>query len=424
MNASRQLHDPGRSPRPERIAQGRHVLTLNAGSSSLKAGLHRADGDEALVLAVDVDRIGGASGRLRVRAADGGVITERTGNLFDHRSALAALFTALAGHAGKDAVAAVGHRVVHGGPRYTQPQWVSPELVATLRELVPLDPTHMPQVLQGIDYVGAHHPALPQAACFDTTFHRGMPGIAQILPLPRWFHQEGMERFGFHGLSYDFVTGELRRLDPAAAAGRVVVAHLGNGASMAAIAGGRSIDTTMGFTPTSGLLMGTRCGDIDPGVLIYLLEQRNMTPRELNMLLDDQAGLLGISGTSADMRDLLAAEAADPRAADAIALFCYRAKKYLGAFASALGGLDALVFTGGIGEKAAVIRERICAGQGFLGIALDPDANQAHAPVISRPGGAVTVRVIPTNEERIIARDTIRLLRAQPAGRAQGETHD
>ena len=170
--------------------------------------------------------------------------------------------------------------------------------------------------------------------------------------------------------------------------------------------------------------MGTRCGDIDPGVLIYLLEQRNMTPRELTLLLDDQAGLLGISGTSADMRDLLAAEGADPRAADAVALFCYRAQKYLGAFASVLGGLDALVFTGGIGEKAAVIRERICAGQGFLGIALDPDANQVHAPVISRPGGAVTVRVIPTNEERIIARDTIRLLRAQPVGRAQGETHD
>jgi acetate kinase len=192
------------------------IVVLNAGSSSLKAGLHRADGDEALVLAVDVDRIGGASGRLRVRAADGSVLAERTGGLFDHRSALAALFAALAGHAGKDAVAAVGHRVVHGGPRYTEPQWVSQELVATLRELVPLDPTHMPQVLQGIDYVGAHHPALPQVACFDTTFHRGMPRVAEILPLPRWFHQEGMERFGFHGLSYDFVTGELRRLDPAA----------------------------------------------------------------------------------------------------------------------------------------------------------------------------------------------------------------
>lgn len=386
------------------------VLTLNAGSSSLKAGLHRTDGDDPLVLAVDIDRIGMAGARLRVRDAGGALLADGHQSLPDYPAALAALFTALEAHMGTADLAAVGHRVVHGGARYAQPQWVTPDLLATLRELVPLDPNHMPSVLAGIDYVTARFPALPQAACFDTTFHRAMPRAAQMLPLPRTLQQPDLVRFGFHGLSYEYITGELRRVDARAAAGRVVVAHLGNGASMAAIVAGRSIDTTMGFTPTSGLLMGTRSGDIDPGVLLYLLEQKGMTPRAVNALLDEQSGLLGVSGTSADMRDLLAAEATDPRAAEAIALFCYRAKKYLGAYASAMGGIDALVFTGGIGEKAAAIRARICAGQEFLGIALDPAANAADAPLISAPGSTVTVRVMPTNEEMMIARDTIALL--------------
>ena len=322
-----------------------------------------------------------------------------------------------------DHLAAVGHRIVHGGPRYAQPQWVSPELVAALRELAPMDPNHMPQALAGIEFVGEKYPELPQAACFDTTFHRRMPRQAQMIALPRQFQDEGMVRFGFHGLSYESITCELRRLDPAAAEGRVIVAHLGNGASMAAILGGQSIDTTMGFTPTSGLVMGTRCGDIDPGVLIHLLEQKKMTPRAVNTLLDEQSGLLGISGTSHDMRDLLSIEATDPRAADAIALFCYRAKKYLGAFASALGGVDVLVFTGGIGEKGAVIRERICAGQRFLGIELDPAANAANAPVISSRDSAVTVRVMPTNEERMIARHTIELLGLRQDNSIQESLH-
>jgi acetate kinase len=289
--------------------------------------------------------------------------------------------------------------------------------------LAPMDPNHMPQALAGIAYVGEKYPALPQAACFDTTFHRGMPRAAQMIPLPRQFQDEGMVRFGFHGLSYESIICTLRQLDSAAAAGRVIIAHLGNGASMAAIVDGQSMDTTMGFTPTSGLVMGTRCGDIDPGVLIYLLERKKMTPRAVSTLLDEQSGLLGISGTSADMRDLLSSEATDPRAADAIGLFCYRAKKYLGAFASALGGVDVLVFTGGIGEKGAVIRERICAGQGFLGIELDPAANHANAPVISSRDSAVTVRVIPANEERMIARHTIELLGLQQVNSVQESLH-
>jgi len=392
----------------------RHVLTLNAGSSSLKAGLHRVGADEPLVLAVDMDRIGSAAERLRVRDARGALIAERQGDLPDYQAALATLFAALGRHASTVHVVAVGHRIVHGGPLYSQPQWVSPELVAALRDLAPMDPNHMPQALAGIEYVGEKYPALPQAACFDTTFHRRMPRQAQMIPLPQPFQDEGMVRFGFHGLSYESITCELRQLDPATVEGRVIVAHLGNGASMAAILGGQSVDTTMGFTPTSGLVMGTRCGDIDPGVLIHLLEQKKMTPRAVSTLLDEQSGLLGISGTSHDMRDLLSIEATDPRAADAVALFCYRAKKYLGAFASVMGGVDVLVFTGGIGENGAVIRERICAGQEFLGIHLDPAANAANAPVISSRGSAVTVRVIPTNEERMIARHTIALCGLRP----------
>lgn len=411
--AERREDDSGETARGSVRIRGkpdRHVLTLNAGSSSLKAGLHRAGDDETLVLAVDMDRIGSAGERLRVRDARGALIAERQGDLADYQAALAALFAALAEHASTDHLVAVGHRIVHGGLRYSQPQWVSPELVAALRDLAPMDPNHMPQALAGIEYVGEKYPGLPQAVCFDTTFHRRMPRQAQMIPLPQKFQDEGMVRFGFHGLSYESIICALRQLDPAAADGRVMVAHLGNGASMTAIVGGQSVDTTMGFTPTSGLVMGTRCGDIDPGVLIYLLEKKRMTPRAVSTLLDEQSGLLGISGTSHDMRDLLASEATNSRAADAVALFCYRAKKYLGAFASAMGGLDVLVFTGGIGESATVIRERICAGQGFLGIELDRAANAANAPVISSRGSAVTVRVIPTNEERMIARHTIALL--------------
>jgi acetate kinase len=237
-----------------------------------------------------------------------------------------------------------------------------------------------------------------------------MPRVARLYALPRDLAEGGVLRYGFHGLSYEYVVGELRRVDRAAYDGRVVVAHLGNGASMAAVRGGVGVDTTMGFTPTGGLVMGTRSGDLDPGVPLYLLEERGLTPTEVSDLVNKQAGLLGVSGTSADMRDLLDREAYDVRAAEAVALFCYQAKKFLGALAAALGGLDALVFTGGIGEHSATVRERICEGLGFLDIRLDPDRNSAHAPVISSEDTAVSVRVIPTDEDLMVARHTRRLI--------------
>jgi acetate kinase len=247
-------------------------------------------------------------------------------------------------------------------------------------------------------------------AAFDTTFHSRMPRVARLFALPRRLADEGVLRYGFHGLSYEYTIGELRALNPVAAAGRVVIAHLGNGSSMVAVRGGVGVDTTMGFTPTGGLVMGTRPGDLDPGVVLYLLEEKGLSPPEVGELINTQAGLLGVSATSADMRDLLNREANDSHAAEAVALFCYQAKKFLGALAAALGGLDTLVFTGGIGEHAATVRERICEGLEFLGLRLDGSRNVEHAPVVSRDDSPVTVRVIPTDEDLMIARHTRRLL--------------
>jgi acetate kinase len=251
---------------------------------------------------------------------------------------------------------------------------------------------------------------VPQVACFDTAFHRTLPPVAQRYPLPRALHDAGVVRYGFHGLSYEYIMQALRAVDPDAANGRVIVAHLGNGASMAAVRDGQSIDTTMGFTPTGGLVMGTRTGDLDPGVLLYLLQTRGMPAEQVNTLVNRQAGLLGVSGISADMRDLLEREAREPAAAAAVDLFCYQARKFLGALAAVLGGIETLVFTGGIGEHAAPIRARICASFEFLGLEIDAGRNQQHAPVISPDGASVTVRVIPTDEDRMIARHTYRLI--------------
>jgi acetate kinase len=251
---------------------------------------------------------------------------------------------------------------------------------------------------------------MPQAAAFDTTFHSRMSRVARLFALPRQFLEEGILRYGFHGLSYEYVMGELTFLNPDAAAGRIVIAHLGNGASMVGVRDGVGVDTTMGFTPTGGLAMGTRTGDLDPGVLVYLLEEKGFNPQKIGELVNRQAGLLGVSETSADMRDLLSREPDDPRAAEAVALFCYQAKKFLGALAAALGGLDTLVFTGGIGEHAATVRWRICSGLEFLGVRIDPRRNAAHAPIVSRDDESVTVRVIPTDEDLMIARHTRELV--------------
>jgi acetate kinase len=390
------------------------ILALNSGSSSLKVSLYAINGKEEALRSVEVRRIGIPGGRIRAVDARGQVLLDEVLDTPDHAAALRSMLAWLRSQ--DQPIDAVGHRIVHGGPRYSEPQLVTPELVSVLRDLVPLDPDHLPQAIQAIEVIGKEHPSLPQVACFDTAFHRRMPPVAQRCPLPEKFHHEGVQRYGFHGLSYEYILSELQRLDPELADGRIVIAHLGNGASMAAVRHGQGMDTSMGFTPTAGLLMGTRSGDIDPGVLLYLLEERKMTAAAVSDLLNKKSGLLGVSGISEDMQDLLAREKDDPRAGLAVDLFCYRAKKYLGAYAAALGGLDTVVFTGGIGEHAPQIRERICSGLEFLGLVIDPAANQANAPVISSDSSQVKLRVIKTNEELVIARHTARLVgRSKPA---------
>ncbi len=386
------------------------IFTINTGSSSLKVALYAVGREETRLLSGEVERIGISGSRLRLTDAHRVTLIDQEGDLPDHGAALEAVLAWLRGHRPDLTFDAVGHRVVHGGSHYSEPHRVAPALLAILQELVPLAPDHLPQAIQAMQAAGRAYPDLPQVACFDTAFHRRMPRTAQMYPLPRHLGDEGVVRYGFHGLSYESIIQELRAVAPEEAAGRVIIAHLGNGASMAAVRGGSSIDTTMGFTPAGGLMMGTRSGDLDPGVLLYLLVERGMTPTALNELVNRQAGLLGVSGVSADMRDLLARESTDVPAAEAIALFCSQARKYLGALVAALGGLDTLVFTGGIGEHAASVRLRICEGLEFLGIRLDPRSNAAHTPVISRQGSAVTVRVMQTDEDLMIARHTKRVI--------------
>jgi acetate kinase len=308
---------------------------------------------------------------------------------------------------------AVGHRVVHGGPKYSEPQLITKEMVGELRQLTPFDPEHLPEEILLTEAFHRRFPDLPQVACFDTAFHHDLPRVARILPIPRRYEAQGVRRYGFHGLSYAFLMGELARLAGAQAAqGRVILAHLGNGASLAAVRGGKPVDTSMSFTPTAGLPMSTRSGDLDPGLVWYLARAENMSAKQFNEMVNFQSGLLGVSETSSDMRDLLDHETQDARAAEAVALFCYQAKKWIGAFAAALGGLDTLVFAGGIGENAPVVRSRICDGLGFLGIEIDEKKNEANEGVISSDarvaadGAAsrVAVRVIHTDEELMIAK--------------------
>jgi acetate kinase len=300
----------------------------------------------------------------------------------------------------------VGHRVVHGGPDHTAHEVVTGELVGTLRRLIPFAPLHLPPEIRGIDAVTRQFPELGQVVCFDTAFHRSMPEVARRFPLPRSLWHEGVYRYGFHGLSYEYVVHKLGDQ----ARGRHVIAHLGNGASMTALRDGLSEDTTMGFTPTAGLMMGTRCGDIDPGLLVYLMEEKDYDAGQLSRLLNYRSGLIGVSGISSDMKTLLARRAKDDHAAMAVAMFCYRARKAVGGLAAVLDGLDGLVFTGGIGERAAPVREMICAGLGYLGIRLDAERNAAHAEIISAQSSPCTVRVVPTNEDLVIARHTRHLL--------------
>jgi len=294
--------------------------------------------------------------------------------------------------------------------KHSEPERVTPRLLAELRRITPYDPDHLPREIELIEAFCQRHPKLVQVACFDTAFHRTMPRVAKLLPIPRRYAAKGVERYGFHGLSYAYLMEELRRLDPAAAKGRVILAHLGNGASLAAVRDGKSIDTSMGFTPTAGLVMSTRTGDLDPGLAYFLARTERMTAVRFQRIVNHESGLLGVSGTSSDVRDLLAHEASDARAADAVGLFCYQAKKWIGSFAAAMGGLDTLVFAGGIGENAPSVRARICEGLGFLGVELDRKRNAKSAVLISSKAGRVKVRVVRTDEELMIARSVTRLL--------------
>jgi acetate kinase len=387
----------------------RSVLTINSGSSSIKFAVFPI-GDEKPLLKGKAERIGLEGGSFEAEDAAGKIIASARRALPDHASALA-LALACVRDAAPGPLAAVGHRVVRGGLEDSDPQLVTPELIGRIRALIPFLPDHLPHQVAALETVAKVDPALKQVACFDTSFHRTMPRIAQLSPLPRDLLDEGILRYGYHGLSYEYVIGELaKQAGDRLARARVVIAHLGNGSSMAALRDERSIDTTMGFTPTGGLMMSNRSGDLDPGVILYLLEHRKLTPAQVTDVVNRKAGLAGVSGSSSDMRDLLAREAADPHAAEAVNLFCYQAKKFLGALVAALGGIDALVFTAGIGENAPEIRKRICDGMEHLGLILDPDANRANAPVISTAASPASIRVIPTNEELMIARHSINVI--------------
>jgi acetate kinase len=380
----------------------RFALTLNGGSSSLKFAIFELDG-KTRRLGGKFDRLGHSGTTFEVEGTDRPRRTEAV-SATGHAEALDILFDWIDRELGPQTIAAVGHRIVHGGPRYRTHSKVDDALLDELERIEAYAPEHLPAEIAMLKSCRKRHAALPQVACFDTAFHRDMPLVARMLPIPRRFHEQGVQRYGFHGLSYSYLLQELRRLagEPVAD-GRLVLAHLGNGASLAAVHRGRSVDTSMGFTPAAGVPMGTRSGDLDPGLVHYLARAEGMDAQAFDRMVNHQSGLLGLSGTSSDVRELLAGEANDPRAAEALALFCYRIKQAIGAFAATLGGLDVLVFSGGIGEKSPTIRERICAGLDFLGIALDPARNQAGAPIISSATSPVTVRVIPTDEEAVIA---------------------
>jgi acetate kinase len=397
----------------------RRLLVLNAGSSSLKFASYTVTpagpGSER---SGQVEDIGGAP-RLVVTDAAGGVLVSRTlghGQASDHAGAFAVAWEWLADAALLSGVVAVGHRVVHGGDAYAGPVAIDAAVLARLDDLVPLAPLHQPQALAAIRAVADHLPGIPQVACFDTAFHQTQPDVARALALPRYFARSGVRRYGFHGLSYEYIVDRLAALDPATASGRVVVAHLGAGCSLCALAGGRSVATTMGFSTLDGLVMATRSGSLDPGVLLYLMDRHGLDHKALEDLLYHQSGLLGVSGLYGDVRRLLASN--DARSREALELFVYRINRELGSLAAALGGLDGLVFTGGIGCGAAPIRAEVARLAGWLGVAVDPAANAAGGPRLSPAGARVAVWCLPTDENLVIARHAQRLLALAPAAAA------
>jgi len=386
------------------------ILAVNTGSSSIKFSLYESGEKDELLYSGSLTRIGLHEGRFSVVDPEGRFIDCERVDAADHEAACRHVFSWLMRH-GPGMPDAVGHRVVHGGPRYTAPEKVTSELLDTVEELVPYAPEHLPQALNAIRYAAIELPGVFQVACFDTAFHSTMPPLANLCPIPEEFRKQGVQRYGFHGLSYQYILSQLQSEgDPYIRKGRLILAHLGHGASLAAVLDGRSIETTMGFSPTGGLVMSTRTGDLDPGVVLFLLQQGRLDAAGLREMVNKKSGLLGVSGLSDDMRDLLNAEAENEQAHLAVELFCYSARKHIGALTAALGGLDMIVFTGGIGLHSPEIRERICSGLGFLDVRIDHEKNMNQSGTISQDTGRVVVRVMETNEELMIVRETRRLL--------------
>ena len=396
------------------------ILTINGGSSSIKFAMFEAGDSLRRILHGEITRIGLPEAAIAVTGLNQADNLSRTVRAPDHTAACDVLLKWIEDRGGRDGLIAIGHRVVHGGPKYSQPQHITTEMVADLHQLSAFDPEHLPEEILLAEGFHRRFPDLPQVACFDTAFHHDLPRVARQLPIPRRYEAQGVRRYGFHGLSYAFLLRELARLDGSEAArGRVILAHLGNGASLAAVRGGKPMDTSMSFTPTAGVPMSTRSGDLDPGLVWYLARTEQMNAKQFNEMVNFQSGLLGVSETTSDMSDLLDRETRDVRAAEAIALFCYQVKKWIGAFAAALGGVDTLVFAGGIGEHAPTVRARICAGLEFLGIDLDEQRNAHNAGVISATDSRVTVRVIHTDEEWMIASTVCRVV-----GLTTGDEYD
>lgn len=380
-----------------------NVLTLNHGSSSIKFALFQTDTVMQRMLSGKIERIGLPGTRLGYCDAQKGVEDHFMLEAPDHGAAANFLLGWLARQSDFSQVVAVGHRIVHG-MQHVQPERVTPALLAELQRISAYDPEHLPGEIELIETCQRHYPLLPQVACFDTAFHHCLPRVAKLLPIPRRFEAMGIRRYGFHGLSYASLMQQLAQVaGPTAAHDRVILAHLGNGCSLAAVREGRCIDTSMGFTPCGGVMMGTRSGDLDPGVAWYLMQSEKLTAQQFSQMINHQSGLLGVSEASSDMRDLLVRASQDVRAAEAVELFCYQVKKWLGSYAAVLGGVDTLLFSGGIGENSAAVRARICSGLEFLGIAIDAARNSQNAAVISTQTGRVTVRVMHTDEELMIA---------------------
>ena len=384
------------------------VLTINGGSSSIRFSIHAGRSECRRLLAGKIDRIGLPGTALIVEGTADTILLPASLSS-KHDKAVDFLLEYLGQQPLFKSVKAVGHRVVHGMQR-SEPERITRRLLKDLHGIIPYAPDHLPREIALIEAFARRFPQLIQIACFDTAFHRSMPKVAKLMPIPRRYAEQGVERYGFHGLSYSYLIEELTRLDPVAAKGPTILAHLGNGASLAAVLGGKSIDTSMGFTPTAGLMMSNRTGDLDPGLVQYLARSQGMSAARFHEMVNRESGLLGVSEISSDMRDLLEQEARDIRAAEAVELFCYQAKKWIGSFAAVLGGVDTLVFAGGIGENSPQVRKRICEGLGFLGIIFSPKCNEAGDSIISTDTSRTKVRVIHTDEEQMIARFVMRSL--------------